>query len=110
MEADRWITGLAEFIHEPGRREAAARARDLIAEGRAARVGGGVIDMMPARARRTYWPVAGFERAAGGHSLLFGSPLYPHILIAADYDDAARPALRRLTLVNLHNVERGDAQ
>jgi hypothetical protein len=110
MEAGRWITGLAEFLHEPGRREAAEQARGLIARGRTGRLGGGAIDMMPARARASYAPIAGFERAEGGRSLLFGSPLYPHILIAADYDDAARPALRRLTLVNLHNVERGEAQ
>jgi hypothetical protein len=105
MEADRWITGLAVWLHEPARREAAERARDLIVQGRTARFGGGAIDMIPARARRTYAPVAGFERAEGGRSLLFGSPLYPQILIAADYDDAARPALTRLTLVNLDNAD-----
>ena len=107
MEAGRWITGLAAFMHDPGRREAAGQAKDLIARGRTARLGGGAIDMMPARARASYAPVAGFERAEGGRSLLFGSALYPQILIAADFDDAARPALGRITLVNLDNARDG---
>lgn len=110
MEADRWITGLAEFMHEPMRRAAADEARELIARGRTARLGGGAIDMMPQRVRASYAPVAGFERAEGGRSLIFGSPLFPHILIAADFDDGARPALSRLTLVNLDNAGRGGGQ
>ncbi len=104
MEAARWITGLAEYMHAPERRAAAEQAKALIARGHTARLGGGAIDMMPARARATYAPIAGFERAEGGRSLLFGSPLYPQILIAADFDGAARPALRRITLVNLDNA------
>lgn len=104
MEAGRWITGLAEFMHDPARRAVAEKAKSLIAHGRSARLGGGAIDMMPERARKSYAPIAGFERAEGGHSLLFGSALYPHILIAADFDDAARPALSRITLVNLDNA------
>lgn len=107
MEADRWITGLAEFMHEPARRDAADEVKGLIARGRTARFGGGAIDMMPERARASYVPVAGFERAEGGRSLLFGSPLYPHILIAADFDTSARRALRRITLVNLDNARKG---
>lgn len=107
MEADRWITGLAEFMHDPARADAAGRARGLIAAGHTARLGGGAIDMMPERARATYAPIAGFERAEGGRSLLFGSPLYPHILIAADFDGGERPALSRITLVNLDNAGRG---
>lgn len=107
MEADRWITGLAEFMHDPARLAAANEAKGLIARGRTARLGGGAIDMMPERARASYAPIAGFERAEGGRSLLFGSPLYPQILIAADFDGAARPALTRITLVNLDNAGRG---
>lgn len=104
MEAGRWITGLADFMHDPERRAAADEAKALIARGHTARLGGGAIDLMPARARATYAPIAGFERAEGGRSLLFGSALYPQILIAADFDGAAQPALSRITLVNLDNA------
>lgn len=107
MEAGRWITGLADFMHEPGRRDSAEEAKRLIARGHTARFGGGAIDLMPERARGTYAPIAGFQRAEGGRSLLFGSPLYPQILIAADFDGAERPALARLTLVNLDNAGSG---
>jgi len=107
IEAGRWITGLADFMHDGARRMAAEETALLIARGRTARLGGGAIDLMPERVRQSYAPIAGFERAEGGRSLIFGSPLYPHILIAADFDGTAELALSRITLVNLDNAGRG---
>ena len=101
-EADRWITGVAMQMRDPAQRTALDRARRTIAEGRTARFGGGAIDLLPAEARATFGPVAGFDRPGGRRSAIFGSPLYPNLLIAADFD--ARARLTRLTLINLGAV------
>ncbi len=103
IEADKWLTGAAVVLHDPARRKAADAARKLIIDGNTAKVGGGAIDNIPARARATWWPVAGFARPGNEASLIYGSALYPHLLIAADFGSDAAPALKRLTLVNLQN-------
>lgn len=105
FEADRWITGVALWLRDPAKAQAMASVRKRIASGRAARFGGGAIDQLPANARKTFGPVAGFARADGGRSLIFGSPLMPRLLIAADFDAAATPGLKHLTLINLGAVE-----
>lgn len=110
MEANRWIAGVATWMHDPLRRSAAEDTRSLIILGQTAKFGGGNIDLMPDRARATYSPVAGFDRQAGGHSLLYGSPLFPQLLIAADFDGGAVPKLGRLTLINLDNAGKGNAR
>ena len=101
-EADRWITGVAMQMRDPAQRRALDQTRRTIADGRTARFSGGAIDLLPARARSTFGPVAGFDRPGGRRSAIFGSPLYPNLLIAADFD--ARARLTRLTLVNLGAV------
>jgi hypothetical protein len=104
VEADRWLTGAAVVLHDPARRRSAQIARELIAEGNTAKFGGGAIDLIPAPARATWWPIAGFERPGNEASLIYGSALYPHLLIAADFGSGAGAALERLTLVNLENA------
>jgi hypothetical protein len=108
LEADRWLTGAAVVLHDPARRKSADSARKLIVDGTTANVGGGVIDLLPAQARATWWPIAGFERPGNEASLIYGSALYPHLLIAADFGSSADAPLERLTLVNLENA--GEAQ
>jgi hypothetical protein len=104
LEAGKWLTGAAVVLHDPARRKAADAARKLIVDGNTAKVGGGAIDTLPAQARATWWPVAGFERPGSEASLIYGSALYPHLLIAADFGSNTDPALKRLTLVNLENA------
>ena len=104
MEADRWIAGLAVAMHDPALRARIDDARKSIVAGQTKKLGGGAIDLMPGRARATFWPVAAFKRADGGQSALFGSAVFPQILIAADFTAGAAPALKRLTLVNLDNA------
>ncbi|KAF0113449.1 MAG: hypothetical protein FD163_1765 [Hyphomonadaceae bacterium] len=104
MEANRYIAGMAVWLRDPSHRQVTTEVREIIVAGRAANYGANAIDMMPTNARATYWPIATFERSEGGHSLIYGSALYPQILIAADFDASARPKLARLTLVNLGNA------
>lgn len=104
IEADKWIAGLAAAMHDSAIHAHIEEARKVIADGRTKRLGGSAIDLMPARSRKTFWPVAAFKRADGGQSAIFGSAVFPQILIAADFTAGATPALKRLTLVNLDNA------
>jgi hypothetical protein len=104
QNADNWIVGVAGWLREPANAKAASIARTLIVTGRTARLGGGAIDMMPARARATFWPIAGFTREGGAGSLIYGSALYPHILIAADFGAGREPKPQKFTFVNLANA------
>jgi hypothetical protein len=99
-EIDHWLTDLADWAR-PGLQQAAEAARQLIIEGRTARAGGGTADLLPANIRASFIPVAAFKRADGGRSLLFSSPLIPAMTIAADFDGAEAPTLKRLTFLNL---------
>jgi|GEM_PF-4327311 hypothetical protein len=103
--ADKWISGLADFVLNPNKQSAAQNTLEIIHEGRAARFGadGNVIDTLPATVRATFAPITGFRRN-NGSSLLFGTPLFPQIIIAADFDGANRPNLKSLTLLNLANA------
>ncbi|MBK7249620.1 MAG: hypothetical protein IPI06_01565 [Gammaproteobacteria bacterium] len=105
-ECDRWMGSLASWLKTPSHAAAAANARELIAAGRTSEIGGGNIDLLPERARRTYAPVGAIPRTDGGAAVIFGSPLLPQMLIAADY--GAHAALEKLSLVNLGNA--GDAR
>jgi hypothetical protein len=104
IEAGRWISGVALWLRDPANAKEAAATHALIVSGHTAKLGGGAIDTMPARARATFWPVAGFTREGGVGSLIYGSALYPQLLIAADFERDATPRLARLTLVNLNNA------
>jgi hypothetical protein len=107
MEADKWIAGLAAAMHDPAVHAQIDAARKAIADRQTKRLGGGAIDLMPVRARKTFWPVAAFKRADSGQSAFFGSAVFPQILIAADFTAGAAPVLKRMTLVNLDNAGAG---
>jgi hypothetical protein len=102
--ADGWMTGMAVWLADPARKTATTQARKLIASGDAAALGGRSIDLLPARVRNTFVPVAALMRSDGG-AVLLASPLMPQLQIAADFDNAQKPALKRLTLVNLDQAE-----
>ncbi|MES2043875.1 MAG: hypothetical protein V4475_08345 [Pseudomonadota bacterium] len=104
VEAERWIKGVADLMADPEARKATDAARQAVADGHAARFGGQAIDLMPARARATFWPVAAMTRKDGGRAVIFGSALMPQILIAGDFAGGASPTLARLTLINLDNA------
>lgn len=103
-ETDKWLAGLSFWLRKAEFRAASDTTRGLIAEGKTAEVGGRALDMLPTRARAAFAPVAAIGRKDGGAVVIFGSPLQPHLLVTADYDNAARPRLERLNLINLENA------
>jgi hypothetical protein len=107
-EADRWIGGLASWTLIPERKAAILDVSKIIRSGHAAKYGnaGAKIDTLPRLVRASFAPVTGFRRSTGG-SVLLGSPLYPNLIIAADFDAAPRPNLQGLTIINLSNATQG---
>lgn len=103
-ESDRWLGSLAQWFKTPGHVKAAEAARGMILAGKTAKVGGGNIDLIPQRARRTYAPIAAIARKDGGAAVIFGSAVTPQLLIAADFADGAEARLEKLSLINLGNV------
>lgn len=93
-EADRWLSGLAAW-QSPDRIGLVDDVRRAITNAKS----GTPIDVVPARVRASFVPVAGFNRSGGAASLLLGSPLMPGLFVAADFD--ARTASRHFTFVNL---------
>ncbi|MFT4027221.1 MAG: hypothetical protein QM676_10525 [Novosphingobium sp.] len=105
FESDRWLGGLARWVKAPANHRALTAAGKLIAAGRTARAGGGNIDLIPERARKTYAPLGALPRSDGGTAVLFGSAVTPHLMIAADFASDAR--LEKLSLINLGNAGEG---
>lgn len=104
--ADKWIQGLADWVLNPTKAAAVEDAQAAIANGNCAKLGadGNIIDSLPREVRVTFAPITGFQNDSGG-SVLFGTPLYPQIIIAGDFDNGARPKLKKFTLLNLSNAE-----
>lgn len=102
--ADGWMSGMAVWLGDPARKTATNHAKKVVASGNASKLGGDSIDLIPARVRNTFVPVAALMRSDGG-SVLLVSPLMPQLCIAADFDNASKPELKRLTLVNLAQAE-----
>ena len=104
--ADKWIQGLADWVLSPTKAGAVEDAQSAIANGNCVKYGadGNTIDSLPREVRASFAPITGFHNNAGG-AVLFGTPLYPQIIVAADFDAAARPKLKNLTLLNLGNIE-----
>lgn len=96
---DRWIGGLAVAMHNPAMRKSVDGVRNRIINGKS---GSNTIDLMPVRARQTYWPIAAFTRPEEKQTIIFGSALIPQMLIFADF--SAKASIDRLTLVNLDNA------
>lgn len=93
-EADRWLSELAAW-QTPERLRLVEDVRKTIASAKS----GTALDLVPARLRASFVPVAGFTRTGGAPSLLLGSPLMPGLFLAADFDMGAKN--RHLTFVNL---------
>lgn len=104
FESDRWLGSLAQWSRLRAHMKAAEAARALIADGKTAKVGGGNIDLIPERARKTYAPIGAIARNDGGAAVIFGSAVMPHLLIAADFAGSADARLEKLSLINLANV------
>ena len=103
IEADRWLTDLADW-NRPELQKSGEAARKLIVEGHTGKSGSGTADLLPQNIRASFIPVAALRRADGGRSLLFSSPLVPTMTIAADFDGAAKPVLKHITLLNLDSA------
>lgn len=93
-EADRWLSGLAAW-RTPDRLRLVEEVRKAISDAKSRTP----LDLVPARVRASFVPVAGFTRAGGAPSLLLGSSLMPGLFVAADFDTGATK--RQLTFVNL---------
>jgi hypothetical protein len=116
VEADRWIGGLANWALIPTRNAALTRISQTIRDGEAGRYGaaGATLDALPRLVRASFAPITGFNRTAqdgdggrGAGSVLLVSPLYPNLIIAADFDATPGPNLQNLTLINLSNARVG---
>lgn len=103
--ADKWIQGLADWALSPTKAFSVENAQKAILNGDCAKFGadGAIIDTLPREVRASFSPLTGFQNNSGG-AVLFGTPLYPQIIIAADFDSASRPKLKNLTLLNLANT------
>lgn len=102
-EADRWLIDLAAWA-APTRAETLAGVRRILAEGAVAALGGHPFDLLPRRVRASFLPVGAFVRSKGGPAVLFGSPLLPSLLVAADFRADAPDKLDRLTVLNLDSA------
>ncbi len=102
---DKWIKGLADWALNPAKAGIVEATQNMILNGECAKFGadGAVIDTLPREVRASFSPVTGFNNDNGG-AVLFGTPLYPHIIIAADFDKSNQPKLKNFTLLNLQNV------
>ena len=104
--SDKWIQGLADWVLSPAKSGAVKSLQGLISAGECQKYGvdGTVIDSLPAAVRASFAPITGFHTKSGG-AVLLSSPLYPQIIVAADFDNAAKPKLKNITLLNLGNIE-----
>ena len=87
-----WLDGLVHAAETPVLREQADSVLARIVEGEAARIGaaGAALDVLPQPVRATFAPLTAFNRAEGS-TVLFGSAMYPRIVVAADFgNDPAR--------------------
>ncbi|WP_421839024.1 hypothetical protein [Novosphingobium sp.] len=103
--ADRWLVGLAAWLRQPGAQTATDSARQRIIAGTTARFGSPTLDLLPARVRATFWPTGAIGRADGGATVFFGSALQPQIIVTADFAKGLRPALQKLSIINLDHAE-----
>lgn len=102
-EADRWLSDLAAWAG-PTRAATLAGVRHVLAEGQTAALGGHPFDLLPRRVRASFLPVGAFVRSKGGAAVLFGSPVMPGLLVAADFRADAPDKPDRLTVLNLDSA------
>lgn len=103
FESDRWLGSLALAMKDPAKRAGIESATKLIADGRTAKAGAGIIERLPVGTRATYAPVGAITRQDGGIAVIYGSPLLPQTLIAGDFSSGG--SLEKLSLVNLGGVK-----
>jgi hypothetical protein len=98
---DRWIGKLALSTRDTERNAGFEATRKLIVGGKTARLGGNLVDLLPERARATFWPTASIDREGEAHTVLFGSAVLPSLVIAADFDEGSK--LTRVSLIDFEN-------
>lgn len=101
-------TRLATLAADPPAAEAVQRVRDALVEAEPERLklagaapGALELETLAPDVRRSLVPVAAFDRAEGGLSVLIGSPLRPAMLVLADFTTGAAPAPLRINVLNL---------
>ena len=101
-------TRLAALAADAPAAEAVQKLRDALVEAEPERLklagdapGALELETLDPAVRRSLVPVAAFDRAEGGLSVLIGSPLRPAMLVLADFTAGAAPAPLRINVLNL---------